>query len=231
MNHNMNMDHGGHGQHDHADGGHGMEMSMPMVFTASTQVTLLFSWWSTTTAFSYVFTLLFLFLLVLLNKFLGILKLQLDQQPTNTDHKTHEALKLDLPSSRWARNRASKVRVSPLLPRVEANEDSDHYGAVSSSPLLHPTPQLSSQPHGEEPHVNSQPRLFRSYRKWIWQQGSLSSLLEGLRALIGYALRVLMTYNIGVLCAVLAGVVVSELFLGRFSPTSSGWQDGACHDG
>lgn len=40
-----------------------------------------------------------------------------------------------------------------------------------------------------------------------------------------------MTYNVGVLCAVVAGVVVGELLLGRFAPPSPGWQDGACHDG
>lgn len=40
-----------------------------------------------------------------------------------------------------------------------------------------------------------------------------------------------MTFNWGVLCAVLAGIVFGELFLGQYTQHSSGWADGACHDG
>lgn len=39
-----------------------------------------------------------------------------------------------------------------------------------------------------------------------------------------------MTFNIGVFCAVLSGIIVGELVLGRFSGLLPGWQDGACHD-
>lgn len=42
-----------------------------------------------------------------------------------------------------------------------------------------------------------------------------------------------MTFNIGVLCAVVCGIVVGELTLGQYQYGSqySGWKDGACHDG
>jgi hypothetical protein len=40
-----------------------------------------------------------------------------------------------------------------------------------------------------------------------------------------------MTFNVGVFCAVLAGIAVGEGLLGRYTPPSLGWQDGACHDG
>ena len=38
-----------------------------------------------------------------------------------------------------------------------------------------------------------------------------------------------MTFNTGVLCAVIGGIIVGELVLGQYA--QSGWQDGACHDG
>lgn len=38
-----------------------------------------------------------------------------------------------------------------------------------------------------------------------------------------------MTFNVGVLCAVVGGIVVGELLLGRYAQPSLGWQDDACH--
>jgi hypothetical protein len=38
-----------------------------------------------------------------------------------------------------------------------------------------------------------------------------------------------MTFNVGVFLTVLCGVMVGELFLGRFSQGTSGWQEGTCH--
>ncbi|KAJ5194832.1 copper transporter crmD [Penicillium cinerascens] len=223
------MEHGGH-EHGHADnGGHGMDMAMSMVFTASTKVTLLFSWWSTTTVTSYIFTLLFLFLLALFNRFLGILKLRLDLKRADPTQDLFKVPKLNLPPSRWPRNRKSKGRVSPLPRDVEINDDdTDRYGVFHSAPLLAPTSQLYS----EESHtVASHRTSLGPCGRWSLRQDGTSALLEGLRALFGYALMLaVMTYNVGVLCAVLAGILVGELFLGRYSPPSSGWQDGACHD-
>lgn len=40
-----------------------------------------------------------------------------------------------------------------------------------------------------------------------------------------------MTFNVGVLCAVIGGIIVGELVLGQYAQQSPGWQDGACHDG
>ncbi|KAJ5652250.1 copper transporter crmD [Penicillium longicatenatum] len=221
-----------HAEHGHA--GNGTAMAMSMVFNLSTKVTILFSWWSTTTVTSYVFSLLFLFFLTLFNRFLGILKLQLDRRPINSDHDVSDVPKLKFPPSHWVRNRSSKDRMSPLPPHVEVNHDnSDCCGDLPSTPLLGPTLQPYSDQREQESYVaSSHPRLLRPNRRCNWQQDITSSLLEGLRALIGYALMLsVMTYNVGILCAVLAGIVVGELLLGRFSTPSPGWQDGACHDG
>ncbi|KAJ5758449.1 copper transporter crmD [Penicillium odoratum] len=223
----VNMEHDGHGGHDHGHTGHGMEMSMPMIFSLSTKVTILFSWWSTTTVISYVLTLLLLFLLACFNRFLGILKL-LHQRPNDLYHEIHDVPNLTLPLSRWTRNPNANDRMSPLPPQVVFNDnDTDRYDAFPTAPLLGPT----SQPYSNQYDESSQPSSYRSHRKLNWQHDGTSSLLEGLRALIGYGLMLaVMTFNVGVLCAVIVGMVVGELFLGRFSPPSPGWQDGACHN-
>ncbi|KAJ5495500.1 copper transporter crmD [Penicillium diatomitis] len=131
------MDHSERAKHGTGDTGNGTYMAMPMVFTFSTKVTILFSWWSTI------------------------------------------------------------------------------------------------YPHGVDPH----PRLdhsLRPHRKWNWSQDIIGSMLEGVRAFTGYALMLaVMTYNVGILCAVIMGILIGEVFLGHFSmPTpSSRWQDRVCHDG
>lgn len=39
-----------------------------------------------------------------------------------------------------------------------------------------------------------------------------------------------MTFNVGVLFAVVGGILVGELFLGRYSAGgSAGWDEGSCH--
>jgi hypothetical protein len=40
-----------------------------------------------------------------------------------------------------------------------------------------------------------------------------------------------MTFNVGVFLGVLGGILVGELFLGRYTQGGGGWQEGACHDG
>jgi hypothetical protein len=39
-----------------------------------------------------------------------------------------------------------------------------------------------------------------------------------------------MTFNTGIFFAVLAGILVGELIFGRFTGSSEGWQEGACHN-
>lgn len=44
MNHHMNMEHGGHGEHDHDHAGHGMDMAMSRFFTVSIKVAIHVRW-------------------------------------------------------------------------------------------------------------------------------------------------------------------------------------------
>jgi hypothetical protein len=39
-----------------------------------------------------------------------------------------------------------------------------------------------------------------------------------------------MTFNVGIFCAVIGGVVAGELFFRRFAQPSSWRQDGECHN-
>jgi hypothetical protein len=39
-----------------------------------------------------------------------------------------------------------------------------------------------------------------------------------------------MTFNVGFLLAVLFGILIGELFLGRFN-SGTGWEEGGCHEG
>ena len=172
---------------------------MPMVFTFSTKVTILFSWWSTSTVVSYVISLFFLILLALFNRFLGILKLQLDRTPTHSHYKPSDVPKLSLPPSRWTQNQSSKDRGSPLPPQLEVNHDTDGHAAFPSTPSLGPTPHLYSDQREQESHgVDSHPRFdhsLRPHRKWNWSQDIIGSMLEGVRALTGYALCVYGSLN------------------------------------
>ncbi|KAF4151347.1 hypothetical protein CNMCM6936_003965 [Aspergillus lentulus] len=218
---------------DHSD--HGKGMAMSMVFDTSTEITLFFRGWTTTTAASYTLTLIFLFALAVFNRFLGVLKFQLDVKYAEPTER--RAPKLQLATARRRRHAIPKDRMSPLPRYIKVAEtDPDQEASFPSAPFLESDPErtrdefpsnLNQEP--QSPRVKR--RWWRVYRRWSWRRDGTSSLLEGLRALVGYALMLaVMTFNVGVFCAVVGGIVVGELFLGRYAHPSSGWQDGACHD-
>jgi hypothetical protein len=39
-----------------------------------------------------------------------------------------------------------------------------------------------------------------------------------------------MTFNVGLFIAIISGIVVGELLLGRYT-AGGGWEEGGCHDG
>ncbi|GIK01779.1 hypothetical protein Aspvir_005820 [Aspergillus viridinutans] len=217
-------------QSDHSKG-----MAMSTVFDTSTEITLFFCSWTTTTTSSYTITLIFLFAMAVFNRFLGVLKFQLDMK--HTEPVEREVPKLQLAPSRRRRHAIPKDRMSPLPQYMKvAGTDPDHEASFPSAPFLEAHPErtcdgLAASLIQEPQSPLAERRWGNVYRRWSWRRDGTSSVLEGLRALVGYALMLeVMTFNVGVFCAVVGGIVVGELFLGRYAQSSSGWQDSACHD-
>ncbi|KAH8429124.1 putative copper transporter crmD [Aspergillus melleus] len=217
----------------HHESSMSMSMSMPTVFTTSTQVTILFTGWTTTSIPSYVLTLLFLFLLAILNRFLTAWKSQLERSWKNDNRQpspTHTVTLSAVP--RRAGSRIAKERLSPLprYMRIDEEERLDHF------PQEHENTEES-----DDATASSLSRLRKAFptqkrwqasRAWSIRQDGPFSVLEFVKAGIGYFLMLaVMTFNVGVFCAVLAGIFVGELGLGRYLGTEPGWEDGACHGG
>ncbi|KAE8168622.1 Ctr copper transporter [Aspergillus tamarii] len=201
-------------------------MAMSAVFTTGTHITLFFSNWETSSIATYLLTLLLLFLLAWFNRFLSVLRFQLDTKARSTP-STPDLPVLE-PVTVWRRRRfMDKDRLSPL-PR----------GTEHDKPNPGSDPHCHVAPSSEEPDEAEQVGLVsrRSGNAWVpseawsWRRDGLRSFLEGLRAFVGYILMLaVMTFNVGVFCAVIAGIIIGELTLGRFAQGAPGWQDGACH--
>ncbi|BCS28123.1 putative copper transporter crmD [Aspergillus puulaauensis] len=155
-------------------------MDMPATFSNSTKVTLFFSAWTTTSVPAYIFTLLFLFALAFLNRFLAALRFQLEY------HQSATSISI-LPPPQFRRRTIPKARLSPL-PQYTAihNAEEEHFQTPESSTLA--------------PDDEKQFRCCRMWNylftllpqwtpssPWSWRDGSLA-LLEGVRAFIGYIL-------------------------------------------
>jgi hypothetical protein len=175
---------------DHSDSSKGMAMST--VFGTSTEITLFFGGWTTTTAVSYSLTLVFLFALAVFTRFLGVLKFQLDVKYTKPAER--RVPKLQLPSARRRRHAIPKDRMSPLpLYMKVAETDPDHEASFPSVPFLETNPERTRD---EFPSIlNQEPqgslvkrRRWNAYRRWSWRRDGTSSLLEGVQALVGYTL-------------------------------------------
>ncbi|RAL10128.1 putative copper transporter crmD [Aspergillus homomorphus CBS 101889] len=187
-------------------------MAMSAIFRGGTQITLFASAFSTTSPGAYLAALIALFLLAWFNRFLTALRYQIDAT--------------QIPGSV-----ASSL---PLQSFSGLEEWDDGANSAPSADLI---------PGHEKAYASNDRLLLRrlacpfptwvASRPWRWQTDGLNTLLEGIRALTGYLLMLaVMTFNLGILAAVMGGVMVGELTLGRFSHSAqSAWQNGACHDG
>jgi hypothetical protein len=136
-----------------------------------------------------VLTLLFLFVLALFNRFLGILKLQLDLRRARAEGDISGVPHLNFPPPRWPRHRISKDRESPLPPDLEVNHgDSDRSGTFLSAPLLGVNSRHYSDKPEESHHSTSYFAWWSTRGRRSWRQDAASCLIEGLRAFIGYLL-------------------------------------------
>ncbi|KAJ4352241.1 uncharacterized protein N0V89_007588 [Didymosphaeria variabile] len=210
--------------------GPAMAMGMMGTFSTSTKVTLFFSDWTTDTPAKYFGTLIFLFIVTLLNRFLGAWRSQLGHKWANDAADARRKVEQRREYKR-SLNRAKFERES---------SDTCYDGEEESSTEQAP---LSPYPPGTDIEAGGKKRAWSP--KWMavfggrWRAGNPwrvnidvpRALLEGIRALIGYLLMLaVMTFNLGFLLVVIFGIVVGELVLGRFI-SGTGWEEGGCHDG
>lgn len=196
-----------HGNHNH--GSHGTEsnemMAMSAVFTTGTHITLFFSNWETSSIATYLLTLLLLFFLAWFNRFLSVLRFQLDTKARSTP-STPDLPELE-PVTVWRRRRfMDKDRLSPLPRGTEhdkPNPGSDphcHVAPSSEEPDEAEQVGLVSRRSGKLHNWGARPLHFL-YSAWVpseawsWRRDGLRSFLEGLRAFVGYILCVLHRFN------------------------------------
>lgn len=234
-------------------------MNMPSVFSASTEITILFTGWTTSTTTQYVLTLTFLFVLAIFNRFLGALKFQLEKSWSQNTSSPQTLLLRPVNT----RQNIRKAKLSPLpdYMRVHGDEDDDEETLpVSNNHNETRNASISHLKKGGLQNRTSLKRLLPSWKAsgtWSFRKDGTCALLECARALIGYFLWVVtpnysclhvyhvsndqliihidrmlsvMTFNVGVFVTVIFGVLVGELLLGRFSQGTT-WQEGTCHGG
>ncbi|KGO41492.1 Retrieval of early ER protein Rer1 [Penicillium expansum] len=205
-----------------------MDMNMPSVFSASTEITILFTGWTTSTTTQYVFTLSFLFLLAIFNRFLGALKFQLEK--SWSQHNSSPSALLLAPVN--PRQSIRKAKLSPLPDYMHVHGDEDPEEVTLPVSNNENETRSTSLRYLKGDGVRNRSSLKRLLPSWK-ASGTWSLRKDGTRGYICYFLhRMLsvMTFNVGVFVTVLFGVLVGELFLGRFSQGTS-WQEGTCHGG
>ncbi|KAL4912922.1 Ctr copper transporter [Aspergillus aurantiobrunneus] len=214
--------------HNHAN----MTMPMPMTFSTSTKVTLFFSTWTTTSSLLYTLTLLVLFFLAFLSRFLAALRFQLD-------HSLLAPPVVPNLAPARARRAIPKARLSPLPRYIQVDEDEVGEGHLQPCEpdergRLGPDKQAYPAFHTRvwTCLVTFLPN-WTANAQWSWRGDGGRALLEGVRAFTGYSLMLaVMTFNTGVFGAVLGGIIVGEMVLSRFMHRSFGMShDGGCHDG
>jgi hypothetical protein len=164
---------------------------MSSTFSSGTRVTLWFTTWTTTTPLTYFLTMVFLFSLGMLNRFLGAFKSQLekkwqDQQklksdvsiPANVEKATNPSNRVHARSHTRQWSRASR-------PQPVRLEEPDGQETEPLSP--------AAQPHHIEDGTGARP-VPRPHKFWVanapWsiKKDGISAALEFVRALVGYIL-------------------------------------------
>jgi hypothetical protein len=159
---------------------------MAPTFTTSTRVTLWFTDWTTTTTATYVLTILFLFLLGILNRFLGALKSQLErkwkrQREAQGTPDTEKLIGRIIQghARQWSR---------ALRPQFQKQEELDWEEIEPLSPA--PNVQHAGE-KGVENDLSASLRFWVANAPWNVKRDGISAALEFTRALIGYILYVI----------------------------------------
>jgi len=161
---------------------HTMKMDMshgssPMssTFSSSTKVTLWFTYWTTTSTASYVLSLVLLFSLGMLNRFLGALKSQLERKWSETRH-TKEVEHDRSHKQQWSR----ALRQQPV--RLEEPEDKETEPLSPTAPV-HDAEKAHTRTHTRQ-------KFWVASAPWNIKKDGTSAALEFVRALIAYMLYV-----------------------------------------
>lgn len=164
-----------------------MDMNMPAVFSTSTEITILFTGWTTSTTTQYVCTLTFLFLLAIFNRFLGALKFQLER--SWSQHTSPPTLLL-APVN--ARQNIRKAKLSPLpdYMRIHGDEDEEETLPVPNNNETRSTSMRSLKRYGPRKRMSLTCMLpsWKASGTWSLRKDGTRALLECVRALIGYFL-------------------------------------------
>ncbi|KAJ5931826.1 hypothetical protein N7516_006315 [Penicillium verrucosum] len=167
-----------------------MDMNMPSVFSASTEITILFTGWTTSTTTQYILTLTFLFLLAIFNRFLGALKFQLEKSWSQQTPSPQTLLLAPVNP----RQNIQKAKLSPLpnYMRIHGDENEDE----DTLPVSNNDNETRNAPIGylkgdSARNKTSLKRLLPSWKAsgtWSFGKDGTRALLECARALIGYFL-------------------------------------------
>lgn len=165
-------------------------MTMSTIFSTGTHVTLFFKGWTTTTVSSYIATIITIFLLAVLNRFLGAVKFQAERAWLEQARQTNM-----LPPLRTVRHSRLlfKAKLSPLPTSMTRDDD------LECDPLTSPTDGELGDEWCTPKEQNSR-RYCVSFRRilgdwqpsarWSVKKDVLRSVMEFIRAFIGYILYV-----------------------------------------
>ncbi|KAF2023909.1 hypothetical protein EK21DRAFT_79880 [Setomelanomma holmii] len=201
---------------------------MSSTFSASTRVTLWFTGWTTTSAATYFLTILFLFCLGMLNRFLGALKSQLERKwkVQSTSNGPVVSNNVEKPGSEGIRGHARQWSRA-LWPQPVRLEEPEGRETQPLSPAVQPFPANEKD---VKLHSSNLRRFWVANAPWSIKRDGISAALEFMRALIGYILMLaVMTYNIGFLFAVTGSVLLGEMVFGRYTRGSTSLAEDGCH--
>lgn len=153
---------------------------MASTFSVNTRVTLFFTEWTTNTPATYVLTIFFLFFLGIFNRFLGALKSQLERRWREKQAKKTDVIADGAVKGASERLRGHKRKWSLALrqPNLTPNDEEE------IEPLS-PMPPLVNK---EIEQHSSRKRFWTPSAPWNIKHDGTRSLLEFIRALIGYIL-------------------------------------------